>query len=242
MDLPLASLADLKAELGIADAVVTNDALLLRKLRVASARVESYCQRSFSRATTTEKLRTPGSRFLVLDRGPLIAIGQIVDSNGAVVDAGSYAIDDAKARKVRMNAGEWENTGLRVADFSEATRYPGTEASEYAVTYDAGYITGWQVDPRTSTNVALGSGPPAFFPGLEKSMPADLEEAVIKVAVQGWRSRGRDASVVAESLSRGAQSFGTGNLATLDDVRAGAAGFPVDVVGILDSYARIIQA
>jgi hypothetical protein len=238
---PLASLADVKQELGLSLAVSPHDALLLRKLYAASARIEKYCNRRFSRATTTDKVRSTGGTFLLLERVPVVSIGAILDPGGAVVSTDLYALQDPAAGLVKRLTGLWEDTALRVADFSEHTRFPGTEGADYTVTFDAGYVTGWHVDPRTDTTKPAVAG---AFTAEQKNIPADLEEAVIKLTVAGFKSRGavRDPTLASESLSRYSASFGGAAVASLDDVRAGSAGMPIDVVGILDGYARLIQA
>jgi hypothetical protein len=240
-DLPLASLADLKGELGLSLATNTNDSTLLRKLRAASARVESYCGRKFSRATTTDRVKSRGKALLLLERRPIVSIGLIVDPDGATVDATAYEIKDAKAGLVSATASFWQDTAMGYADFGEGTRIPETERTSYAVTYDAGFVTGWHVDPRTDTTAAAVT---PIFPAAQKNIPADLEEAVIKLATAMWRTRGsaRDPTVAAESLSKFSVTYGGDAVAGLDDVRDGAGGMPKDVVGILDRYAEILQA
>lgn len=238
-ELPLVSLADLKGELGIALTNVANDARLLRMLRATSSRIELYCNRKFSRATTTDKVRSRGGTFLALDRVPVVSVGGVVDPDGAAVDASYFTLDDPNAGLLRNTGSGWRDTGLRVPDFSDDTRAVGTEAHAWVVTYDAGYVTGWHCDPRTSTDQANDH---PMFPLAQKNIPAALEDAAIKLAVGRWRSKDRDPTIASESLSRYSASYGGAAVAGLDDVRAGAAGMPVDVVAILDSFARVIQA
>lgn len=91
----LASLSDLKSELGLADDA--SDAALTSALLRASTTIETYCGRAFTRAADTFTLRVRDARrALLLPRVPVVAVTAI-DRDGEALDPAEWEIEDEEA-------------------------------------------------------------------------------------------------------------------------------------------------
>jgi len=132
-----ATLADVKRALRITD--TTNDALLEQIISDVSAKIVTYCKRSFKRATyTSEPYAVNNSLFLYLINAPIQSVASVVVSGGTLVpssSAGYYMSgEDALAGRLYKPSG-WFGTYYQRGTFPDT--FAG--ARDIAVTYTAGY-------------------------------------------------------------------------------------------------------
>jgi hypothetical protein len=139
----LLDLQTVKDELGIGD--TSSDGLLTRRINVASAAIESYCNRSFrlqrlddytSVPSTTPPRAVTRQRPLLL----VVAITEYTDeAPGTVVDPADYGIEDAYAGEI-YRATRWRRTSLRRPDIVQDWD-PGTERESLLLTVVGGWVT-----------------------------------------------------------------------------------------------------
>jgi hypothetical protein len=186
----LTTLATVKAELGIADAVTTHDARIERLINAASDAIERHCGRQLSRATVTdERVKGFGTQHLLLARTPIVSVTS-VELDDSTVDADSYYIESAEAGMLFAPDG-WEWT----APFSSGaspSKLVGLEESRYLVTYVGGYQTPAQGGTRT--------------------LPYDLEHACILAVVGQFRDAGKFARIATEQKEKGRKDWSSGIL------------------------------
>ena len=158
-----------------------------------SAAVESYCGRSFGRATTTDKLPGYGTPILKLGRYPLVTIGAVL-LDGVAVPQEAWATtpepDDAAAGLLVNIIATWAWTA-DVTSSAAPEQHPGRERKAYSVTYTAGYVLPKDASPPTTP----------------RTLPYDLERAVLLTCVSEYRSRGRNLSIASESLLSASVSY-----------------------------------
>jgi len=207
----MASLADnalttyqtLVEELGIDTGCDEN--LLIRYINSASDAMQGYMGRQLGRATVTdEKQSGHGGKIMLLDRWPLISITEVkYDSSALATD--EYEIYDANVGSLYHRTGVWVWTAQVVNDI-EQTPYPGNEEKLYEVTYVAGYIL-----PKDTG----------------RTLPYDIEDAVIQMVTTRYRSQGRDGSVKSEKLSKYSVTYGGWS-------------FSPTVVEVMNRYKRFV--
>lgn len=139
----LVDLQTVKDELGLADA--GSDGLLARRINVASAAIESYCQRSFPLQRLDEYVAMPSTTppRAVTRQRPLVLVAAITEftdvAPGTVVDPAEYGIEDAYAGFV-YRAARWRQTALRRPDIVQDWE-PGTERESLLLTVVGGWVT-----------------------------------------------------------------------------------------------------
>lgn len=217
----LTTLTAVCEELKITSPDADTTSFLERAINGASARVVSHCGRSFHRVDgIEEKVKGFGSPRIRLARTPILTVTSIV-IDGTTIDDDDFHIEDAAPgdalgpRSISKPGGfPW--TAERGPGISQSP-VPGTEdSSRIVVTYDGGFVT--------PTQAAAGGA----FEGEDRTLPWDLEEAVIKLVATRWRSKGRDLSVVAQSSEASGFTF-DGRL-------------PPDVVALLAPFTRFAHA
>lgn len=211
----LTTLATVLDELGLEQDSGVKDTRLERYINAASDFVASFCGRTFQRADNiAEKVRGRGGTLIQVSRRPIITIDSItVDL--ATVAATDYHVDNAGRGLIFRSTG-WPWEPARMPGLSYAP-IPGTEEPTIIVTYDGGFVTPAQADQ-------------GLFSAAPRTLPYDLEDVVIQLAVSRWKLRGRDVRVVAESYdSGGGFTFG---------------GAPVapEILAVLDNYTDIPNA
>jgi uncharacterized phiE125 gp8 family phage protein len=176
----LTTLATAKAELGLTG-TAENDSVLERLINTASDAAERYCRRSFTRATvTSERVKGYGGPRLMVARTPVVSVTSVI-INGSTVDATSYYLESPEAGTLYRDAG-WDWTALADAGLVVQDAVPGTEEGLYLVTYVGGYQAPNQGGTRT--------------------LPYDLEQAVLDTVTQLWRNRGKYSSLQTETESQ----------------------------------------
>jgi hypothetical protein len=186
----LTTLTTVKSELNISSS--TDDTYLERLIGAATAYAESICNRTFYySAAITESVAGYGTAYLQLSRAPLSSITSIT-FDGQTVSSDNYEIyGDGKAGLV-YSPTLWINTAMSGPGITKNS-YPGSERKLYSVVYKGGYVTPTQD----------GTGSPV----LTRDLPYDLEDAVIQLVVWRYRNRGRDQSVMSESLLNASVSY-----------------------------------
>jgi len=201
----LTTLSTVKADLGISN--VTSDGTLARLINAASDFVERTCKRSFYyEAARVDTLSGYGTNNLIVEKAPLLDIASITYSDGTV-DSDNYSIGDADAGLI-FNEYGWVWTAQRM-DSITLPRIPGTEKESYTVTYEGGYVTPKQEEDAVGT----------------RSLPYDLEDAVIRMVVNRFRRLGADTNIASEGLMSYSVSYRTESISS-------------DVMSILNSYVR----
>jgi hypothetical protein len=196
------------------------EADLERRIGVASTAIEGYCGRHFAEATVTEAVPGHGTQYLTVSRTPVTEITSI-SYDGEAVDAEDYdATEKEKAAGlIRSLAGDWYDTALLAASPSPLP-LGGTEQPDYTVEYVGGYVL-----PKDATEDS------------PRTLPHDLEEACIQTCVALYRQKGRDQSILSESLMSSSRSYAgsTSNTA----IGRGLGGIiPDAVVPLLEKYRR----
>ena len=188
-----------------------------RLINAVSDAVVKYCGREFRKVSRVERHAPPDGERLVLDVTPVAstpAPTATIDSVAATVE-----IEDANRGYLRCDAGwggeDYKDTHAGAVTLSTK---PGSAERVVLVTYTGGYVT-------PSDEVAASAGPPVVEAVL-RTLPWDLEEAVI-VAVSilwKWRLGGYANDVLPDRNT----AIGRGMGGILPDV----------VLPMLDTYRR----
>lgn len=213
----LTTLAAVKEELQIS--VATDDAYLERLINAASDFAESYCNRSFFKETgRIDFIPGYGTAFMVLPKAPVVTsptavVVEFVDdiSGTTLVDPLTFTVHDANAGLLFRSTG-WTLTASRNPGIVRDAQ-AGTEDKDYKVTYDCGFQTPEQGGART--------------------LPFDLEDAVIRLVTDRFNARGRDQTIKSERLLSWNTTYGN------VDVKEGV---PATILASLDKYKRVPQA
>jgi hypothetical protein len=178
----LTTLEAVRAELALDEDVATNN-LLARYIHAASETFVSLAGRQVHYLPTVlERVAGYGRPRLMLSRTPVVSI-QSIHFNGSLVPASAYFIEDAEAGFVSFEAGSWAWQPM-VNSSVDLDPVPGTERLSYAVTYAGGWIT-----PQQELE-SVG----------ERTLPYDIESAVIDTVSVMFNQRGKDRTVVSESI------------------------------------------
>lgn len=214
-------------ELGLSG--TTDQAKIERYINVASERIAQYCNRVFRWSSgITENVAGFGAIHLRLSRTPLLTITS-VKIDGTLLAVGEYAIDDAAAgllvRKTGVDgvARAWPWTTHRRPDIAQDP-FPGAEEKLIEVVYTGGYVT----------DVQKGSG---GAPSV-RTLPFDLEQACVDLAVIAYRRKGEAQDVVSESVQGASITYDRGYDRGAED----RSGIPAGIRAVLDKYARAAQA
>ena len=178
------------------------DARVARYINAASSRFENATGRKWYYTEGHEE-RVAGhgtGRLTVTDHLPVESIDKIELLSGvisgdiqvtAVADS-SYEIEDSDVGWIRRTSfGVWKNTARHVTDISTHPR-AGTEKKLYRVTYDGGHVTPAQGDDDEE---------------LDRTLPYDIEQAIVEYVVMLWQSRGRDATIQSQSSLSGSVTY-----------------------------------
>lgn len=179
--------------------------------------VESYCSRSFAKAERMEAVPAYDTDTIRLTHYPVLTVSEVL-FNGAAVSAAEWsttpAEEDAKAGLLRNLIGVW-SWSSNFDSSAAPEKHPGHEKRLYTVTYAAGYVL-----PKDAT---------ADSP---RTLPRDLERAVLLACVAEYRRQGRDPSISSESLLSASVSYAT------PSSDKGGGIIPDDAATLLDKYKR----
>ncbi len=177
---PLTTLTVLKDELGIVSDA--ENSYLERLIQRASARLESLCGVvCFGLEEVAEHVTGHGTSRIVLARTPVVSIASI-ELDDIVIDSDCYRVEPDTGI-VHADGFLWVDTSRRQGVELESVQ--GTARPAYLVTYSAGYITPKMVEDDDT---------------LTRTLPYDIEEAVLALAVQSYHDRGVDQRVSSEGL------------------------------------------
>lgn len=189
------TLETVKNEMGIDPSDTSNDNKLERKIKVYSDLFDQMTGRSFSYAESfTEMVAQPsGRRKLILPQTPVHSIKKI-ELEGSEIDADSYFLEDGSVGHISKTTGTWVGTDAGAANIQ---RRPKVQPiARYVVTYEKGYVTSKQAEDDGS---------------LERTLPYDIEDAVISAVVSGFQQSGVDSSVSSISVGDASTSWDTGD-------------------------------
>lgn len=171
----LTTLARVKAELGITDAL--KDALLEGWINDASEAIERRCGRKFQRAEVLEKLRGTGTQSLLLSRTPVVSVTS-VEVDGTMLEDDDYEIDDGGAGILNRESG-WPTSGESCVGIAW-TPVPGTGKRNIEVTYTAGYVTPGQATEMDVSQEPASSPAQTLFPTLPPGLVGTMAVATIR--------------------------------------------------------------
>lgn len=212
----LTTLAIVKDDLGITD--TSSDTRLERMILQASEAIGRYCNRTFRKASATDKLRPNGLRKLVLAQTPLVSLTSMLDDTSAV-DITTWSIEDAGAGVILCTSPTIPNDPPVPWSIGRDPLM-GLGTRSLSVTYIGGYVL-----PNDSTGTV--------------NLPYDLRAAAGITACSLFRSRGADRRIASESLGDASVSYGGVNTA----IGRGAGGIiPDDALPMLAPYRRIVMA
>lgn len=221
----LTTLDTVKEELAIDSS--DYDAYLERLIGAATAQAENYCNRKFSfDYGIVEYVAGYATPHLMISRPPISDISEI-RYDGSLVSGDAYEVpnmgNDTTGIIYGLNGWIWSAPGG-----SGITHIPkpATERLLYKVTYDGGYVTPQQEIDTVNDQVPL-----------IRSLPYDLEDAIVQLVTHRFRSRGRDQTIASESLLQSSVSYkatSRSGTASLDEQLP-------DVAHILRSYLRPIM-
>lgn len=221
----LTTLDAVKAALGITS--LSQDSAIERVIESASAAAANYVGRPLHRVDgIVEAVRGYASNYLMVSRSPIVSVTSVA-YDGSTVDPTSYEIDSSDASVLYAPDG-WVWTGVVGAGAVGIMPLPGTERRLYTVTYDGGYVTPNQVDLGSFDEV----GPPIVTK--TRTLPYDLEEAVIKIATDMWQRLGRDDAVIGEALLSGSVNYSVTGM--------GMGPIGAYARSLLDPYRRLVIA
>ncbi|MBL4769334.1 MAG: hypothetical protein JKY94_16800 [Rhodobacteraceae bacterium] len=163
---------------------------------VAGGRVWHYA------AAHTYKASSYGRNRLYLPSPPLISIASAVLQDVSGVDqhtyqATYYGIEGDGGTGILLNSQGWHNTAFQLEGFSNFAR-AGSVAPLILVTYEGGWVTPWQVDPKNPSNL-IGTQ--------TRNLPYNLEEACIADSVSRLRARGRDLTLETQTTEAASATF-----------------------------------
>jgi hypothetical protein len=209
----------------LADALGLSPGLpgLARAALAASEAVVGYVRRPLVyQAARTEKHAGAGQLRLALQLTPVVSVASVTDAGGTAVDPASYVLEDEALGWLYREAG-WPFTGMVRAGIMQDEPYSGSERRALTVTYAGGYVTPAQAQSPGWTGPA-------------RSLPRDLEEAVLRTAASIYQSGGRDGTVATEALGSYSVSYRNRNVVV--DVGAGGL-IPDEVLPTLQRYRRL---
>jgi len=200
----LTDLETVKDELGIAHS--DDDSSLERYIRQASSIFRSVTGQNWNyEEGFTESV--PGfhtKRLLVHKHLPVESIDKIeldLGTHDMTITAGEYELEDGEAGFIRNISGGWQ---LTEGYYDEIEPNYNSEYQQlYKVTYTGGYVT-----PVQASNT-----------GGDRTLPYDIEDAIIDLVTTKYRQKGRDSNVSSESIM--SVSIDYENVAEMDGVIPG---------------------
>ncbi len=218
---------DLIGSTGTAD-----DALLNSIITRASRWAESYVGYPLAAAAYRETLSGYGGRRLMVSRRPVVSVTGLwdtTDTGAATTMLSSEFKVDRKRGFLERNAGfAWDAPAV-AAPFAfplGAAYMPGEESAPWLVDYVAGYSHAGLTSGDSGVWSTAG---PGGTTSTERTLPEDIEDAVIYRVIQEYKGKG-GAPVVERAVKDLRVKFGT-----FDD------GTPVDPAKtLLDPYRAVV--
>lgn len=186
-DNALTTVATLEGVLGISSG--SEDDRLNRLINVASDRLEKELGRKLARKQVTEKVAGYGTLTLRVSRTPLLSVSSITFDDEAV-SSNDYEIWDAEAGEIRSDCGAWANTA-RISGVLAPTPIAGTQQKLFEVSYTGGYVTPQQASDTGDT----------------RTLPSDIEQAVIQYAVMLYHGESRPGDIAKESIDGASTTY-----------------------------------
>lgn len=211
----LTTLAVVEDELGLASDAGVVDTRLNRYINAASDFLARECNRVFERNdAVVEHLRGfGGTELRPRTRLPILALTSVVVDGTAVDLADDVIVADDGESIIRRSGWPW--TAAWAA--GNTRRAAGSEYPDIVVTFKGGFVT------RPQADVAPLAG---AFTGQPVTLPGDLEDACIQLAVSRWRGRGNDVRVRSDAGQNQSRTFG-------------GEPVPPEIEGVIAHYRRI---
>ena len=173
------------------------DARIAKRINRASRDFSNESNRElFRKVGVVERVAGFGAeRLLVKEHLPLETITSIEFTDGTttiLIDASEYEIENAARGWVRRIGGRWQSTDA-VRQSIVQRRNPGSEELLWVVTYTGGYVTLKQEEE----SIDAGDNPE-----LVRSLPDEIEYAVIDQVVARERRKGKDRTVESKKVGK----------------------------------------
>lgn len=174
----------------------SDDDRVTRYINIASDAFEQHTRRKwYHKEDHEERLAGYGTnRLTVIDHLPIESVASIVYDDGDTqdtIDADDYEVEDGDLGWIRHIGGVWDSTAVQFLDITTERR-AGSEAKLWRVTYTGGYVTQKQVDDD---------------PSMERTLPYDVEQAIVEYVKMLWSTKGRDPTVASMKLGDGSVSY-----------------------------------
>jgi hypothetical protein len=182
----LTTIAAVKGGRGLDTSSTDDDDALEDWIRTVSDLLRQAIGRPLHRVDDyTEEVGSNGSPALwVQTHLPVVQISEIT-FDGDVVEADEWELTDPDFGRIGRTGDDlWRDTRYR-GGIGHGRPSPRPAKCDYAVTYDGGWVTPWQVDQGEYA---------------DRTMPYDVEQVIIDYCVMQLRGRGRDPGLVSESI------------------------------------------
>jgi hypothetical protein len=216
----LVSVADVKDAMDITDA--GHDETLLRFIRRASRRIETYVGRPLLDQVYRATLPSYGGRVLQLPCHPIRSVLRIFDGTdtgtGTELSSTDYTVDYETGHLHRDSWWPWTYVALtEVAPFPA----PNQEYPRWLVEFSAGYIPPMGKDTGSTGDGTTTTG---------TTIPFDIQDAAISLTRSMWLSRARESGIKSKHVGELSITYGTPTNASMPD----------EVAAMLAPYRSII--
>lgn len=172
--------------------------------------IESYCGRSFARASVVDE-EVAGYNHMVdllLARPPInsanVAAMTFKYLDSAITDTTNISIDDASAGILRCDSG-WSQVSAYRSSIAGGQQ-AGTEKKAYKISYDGGYVTEVQAAEVGGT-----------YNGQTVTLPGAIKLAALDIVTVWWRSQGKNANLKSQKIGDAAETYGSAGAGAIPD-------------------------
>lgn len=204
MDSDLTTATVVAGELGIDP----GNSRLPRIVSAASGACLKYINRRavHYQAAQVDRLPGLGRQRLLLSLTPVASVASVTLPDGTTLAPSEYSLEDSECGLLFRDVG-WPSTRLMRPGIVQEDFDPGTERPTIVVTYAGGWVTPAQ---------ATSSG----WAGPARSLPSDLEEACVQVAVSFYTRGGDSRDIEREGLGDYMVIYGVGSEAISPSARS----------------------
>lgn len=212
----LTSLSTLKRRLRVASLGSADDDLLRDLIREASAEVVSYCRRPFARAQVIETGLRPDGGSVFLSLTPVVEVHSVSRGGEPILD---FEVEDPDAGIISAGSGGGILAENEMRWWNDP--FQGVARETYTVDYTGGYLT--------------PQDPPEGQPAPPRTLPFDLEAAVISMVGYAYSPDADDRkikSVKVEDITYQYETGSASGASTMDSA--------LSITDRLDRWKRVI--
>lgn len=192
-DNALTTYAAMRSDLGD----VKDEELICRLINAVSDEFAAEANRILQyEADVVDVVEGTNTLWLWMQRAPILSINQIqkLDEYGTateVLDAAGYAIDSRPGTGMIYRGLGWAPSGVQSTGLGFVA-HNNVGRGRFEVTYTAGWVTPWQADERNDNQLQLA-----------RTLPANIEEVVIREVSTAYKTRNRDLTISSYSKTEG---------------------------------------